>query len=69
LAPSLVLGGLSCTLYRLQRDIPCSSRSLGSRPKIGTDARHTGEKGELTVNQGGFEALRGDVAGAATWPC
>ena len=52
LAPSLVLSGLSCTLCRLQWGITCSSRPLVLKPKAGTDARPTGEKGELTVNQG-----------------
>ena len=69
LAPSLVLCGLSCTLCWLQRGIPCSSRSVVLKPKTGTDARKTGEKGELTVNQGDSGRFSGDAAELCyRWP-
>ena len=64
LAPSLVLRGLSYTLDRLQRGIPLFFATLVLKPKTGTDARGTGEKGELTVNRGlsGFSPRLAEMA-------
>jgi hypothetical protein len=44
LAPSLVLCALSCTLCRLQRGIPCSSRSLCLSQKLARTRAKRGKK-------------------------